>query len=131
MKAYENKGITESLNYLAQDINKWALQKGFWNLPLALLQLCDENSDVHREVEKLVKARKNALITSEVAEHLEGMRKDAPSDLEGFSSEEEELADVIIRCLDYAGQYKLRIGEAVAAKMAKNEGRPYLHGKAY
>lgn len=131
MKSYETDLMKECFNVAAGEISSWAEDKGFWNLPLALLALCDENTDVAREVEMLVKARKNALITSEVAEHLEGMRKSADSDLPGFSSEEEEIADVIIRCLDYAGHYKLRIGEAIAAKMAKNQGRPYLHGKAY
>jgi hypothetical protein len=49
----------------------------------------------------------------------------------GFTNEEEEVADQIIRLLDYAGEYKLRIGECIRAKMMKNEGRPYQHGKAF
>jgi NTP pyrophosphatase (non-canonical NTP hydrolase) len=41
---------------------------------------------------------------------------------------EEELVDVIIRLLDFAGGTGLDIEGALAAKMAYNEGRPYRHG---
>ena len=47
----------------------------------------------------------------------------------GFNQVEEELADTIIRIAHFAGQRKLRLGEAVIAKLAYNEKRPYKHGK--
>lgn len=64
------------------------------------------------------------LMVSEIAEAMEGARKDLASDkLPGFSSEEEELADLFIRLGDYAGAHKLRLGAAVIAKMRYNQNR--------
>ena len=45
-----------------------------------------------------------------------------------FSKMEEDLVDVIIRLLDFAGGTGLDIEGALAAKMAYNESRPYRHG---
>jgi hypothetical protein len=41
-----------------------------------------------------------------------------------------ELADIIIRTLDAAAAYGVDIEAAVRIKMAYNENRPYLHGRA-
>lgn len=78
-----------------------------------------------------VKLSKHALISSEVAEITEGVRKPGPDQhCPAFTQEEIELADVLIRCFDYAGAFNLRLAEAVAAKMAYNASRPFKHGKA-
>ena len=70
-----------------------------------------------------------ALIHSEASEALEGIRKDLPDDhLPELKMEVAELADVLIRILDYAGAYQLPIAEAVIAKMAYNTQRPFMHG---
>jgi NTP pyrophosphatase (non-canonical NTP hydrolase) len=39
-----------------------------------------------------------------------------------------ELADVIIRILDFSGAHNIDIGRAVEEKMAYNRTRPYKHG---
>jgi hypothetical protein len=44
---------------------------------------------------------------------------------------EEELADGVIRMADIAGIYGIDLDWHVAAKMAYNRTRPYLHGKKY
>ena len=41
---------------------------------------------------------------------------------------EEELADIIIRTLDIAGQMGINIERAMRIKCEYNMGRPYLHG---
>lgn len=70
-----------------------------------------------------------ALIHSEVSELLEAVRKPGQSEhIPAFTGEEEEAADVIIRLLDYADSFGLRIAEAVMAKMQYNESRPMMHG---
>lgn len=117
-----------ALNTLAAGINIWAYGKGFWDS-----QIDDGNLSPAQRMEflRLQKGQKIALIMSELAELLEGLRADIESGLPGFTNEEEEVADTIIRCLDYAGQYQLRIGEAVMAKIAKNQDRPHKHGKEF
>ena len=81
--------------------------------------------DEERETGTLI-----ALMHSELSEALEYDRHgNPPSDhIPEFSGIEEELADVIIRILDLAGSRRYRIEEAVLAKMAFNESRPYKHG---
>ncbi len=70
------------------------------------------------------------LVVTEIAEAMEAYRVGNPRSekIPGFSKLEEELADAIIRILDYAEGESLRIDEAIGAKMAYNETRPYRHG---
>jgi NTP pyrophosphatase (non-canonical NTP hydrolase) len=71
-----------------------------------------------------------ALMHSELSEALEGDRHgNPPSDhISEFSAIEEELADVVLRIMDTADRQKLRVGEAVIAKLRYNAGRPPMHG---
>lgn len=65
-----------------------------------------------------------SLIHSELSEALEGDRKNLASDkLPGFTSVEEELADVLVRVFDLSGAMELRLGEAFQAKMKYNQTR--------
>jgi hypothetical protein len=74
---------------------------------------------------------KIALMHSELSEALEGVRKPGPdAHCPEYTSEEIEMADLLIRAADYCRARRLRIGEAILAKMAFNETRPHLHGKA-
>ena len=66
-----------------------------------------------------------ALIHSEVSECLDDLRS---GNDEGA---EEELADVIIRVLDFAESKGWSMDKAVANKMAKNKHRERLHGKKW
>ena len=131
MKAWEVLSHLDALDNLAEDITKWATEKGFWKSTIADF---DGPSGVvvgiSPEFILLKKSQKLMLVVSELSECLEGLRKPTKG-VAGFTNEEEEIADAIIRLLDYAGQYGLRIGQALGAKMAKNEGRPYMHGKNF
>lgn len=98
---FVGKGLTQ----LAAGINAWMHHQGFWT----------SNN----------KGEKIALVHSEVSEWLEAVRKgDA-------QNEAEEMADAVIRILDYAGQHGIDLGVAIEAKMLKNYARPYKHGKGF
>lgn len=62
------------------------------------------------------------LIHSEVSEATEAFRK---NNKENFI---EEIADVIIRCLDCTEGLKMDVGDAILKKLEKNKSRGYKHG---
>jgi NTP pyrophosphatase (non-canonical NTP hydrolase) len=104
--------LTVALATQAELIHSFMAAQGFWE---------SENT-----------GEKIALMHSELSEALEADRKSLMSDkIPEFSGVEEELADVIIRILDFAGHHQLRLGEALSAKIAYNLTRPFKHGKSY
>lgn len=79
-----------------------------------------------------------ALMHSELSEALEDVRSGRALDLLEYERGAEprkpigvpsELADVVIRILHFCGKHKIDLAEAIKAKMAYNESRPYKHGK--
>lgn len=94
-----------------KEIHKTAVEHGWWEKP--------------REAGTTM-----MLMVTELAEAFEGLRHgDPPSDhIPEFTSQEEELADTIIRIADYAAHHNLRLAEAILAKMEFNKTRPYRHG---
>lgn len=74
-----------------------------------------------------------ALIHAELSEALEALRKhNAPSDkLAGFLGVEEELADAVIRIMDFAERRGHRLAQAIEEKISYNRGRERKHGKAF
>jgi len=67
---------------------------------------------------------------SELSEALEGIRHDNPKDqhLPDFGNVEVELADCMIRILDFGHSRKLNVPGALLAKVAFNTTRPWKHG---
>lgn len=102
---------TSSLNSLAKEIVEINKSNG-WNVA----KPADWDDNVYKIPAIL------ALIHSEVSEALEGFRK---NDFENFK---EELADIIIRCLDCTGGMDIDIGEEISKKLEKNKLRGYKHG---
>ncbi|MEA3356607.1 MAG: MazG nucleotide pyrophosphohydrolase domain-containing protein [Candidatus Bipolaricaulota bacterium] len=92
-------------------VHKTAVQHGWWDEP--------------RPVGEVL-----MLMVTELAEAMEAYREGDPESkkIQGYSRLEEELADVLIRLLDFAGGKGFDIEGAVAAKMVYNETRSYRHG---
>jgi len=109
------------LNEVAQYINLVAVDKGFWSKDRTV-----------NDAEKI------ALMHSELSEVLEVIRTVMPKG-EILKSEkvpeinaiDEELADTIIRILDYCNARGINIGKAVYLKAGYNETRTYKHGKKF
>jgi NTP pyrophosphatase (non-canonical NTP hydrolase) len=106
--------FVKSFNYVAVDVHDTAVSKGWWE---------DERNG----------AEVIALMHSELSEALEALRHDNPADdkVPDFNGVEAELADVIIRIMDYAVHENLRVAEALIAKIEYNKTRPHKHGKKF
>lgn len=78
-------------------------------------------------------AAKIALMHSELSELLEALRKNpkAPCPkVPELTLEEEEVADLFIRLLDYCHAREIDLGRAAHLKHEFNLTRPFMHGKA-
>lgn len=103
-------GYAEGLNYLAKKC-RYANDK-WWKDPLT-------GEPLKRNRGELL-----MLIVSEIAEAMEGERKNLMDDkLPHRRMAEVELADAMIRILDYAGGHDYDIGGAFVEKMAYNATR--------
>jgi len=105
----KNSTIDE-INDLAEEIYTNAVNKGWW---------IKERND----------GEMIALMHSELSEALEYLRNgNKDSDHIPTSGVAEEMADCIIRILDYCAGRKIDIGEAIYLKLGFNVNRPIKHG---
>jgi NTP pyrophosphatase (non-canonical NTP hydrolase) len=103
------------LDQLAHRCHLQSKEKGFWP------------EDLLRNKGEMI-----ALIHSELSECLEAVRKPAMDEhCPEHTSEAIEMADAIIRILDYCAGHGIDLGPAFEAKMEFNRSRPYKHGKAF
>jgi NTP pyrophosphatase (non-canonical NTP hydrolase) len=111
----ENEKFVVQWNNTSSTVHEIAVSKGWWK-------------DDRNNGEMI------ALMHSELSEALEGLRHGNPSSdhIPTFTSVEEELADVVIRIMDFAMAKNHRVAEAVVAKIEFNRGREYMHcGKKF
>lgn len=105
------KGFVFAFNQMSEAVHETAKDKGFWD---------SECND----------AEKIALMHSELSEALEALRHgNAPDDkIPDYSGVEAELADTVIRIMDYCKYRKFNIAEAIVEKAKFNANRPRMHG---
>lgn len=122
--------FSDSLRQLSEGLFAWFRHQGFWPATWQPAErrfnddLCSPDSK-EREQHRLKKMEKLGLIVTEVAECMEAVRKD------DGQNEAEELADVLVRLLDYAGGFDIELATAFEQKMLKNYARPRRHGKQF
>lgn len=112
----DKTNFLRSFNLLGASIHQNAVAHGFWN-----------QKEKRNDGEALM------LMVVEIAEAVQGIRAGNPpgDHIPEFTTEEEELADTIIRLVDYSVGKNLRLGLAILAKMDYNTTRPYKHGKEF
>jgi len=104
--------LTKEINNLRDICYKASFDAG-WHTNLETGELLERN-----------KAEMLCLIHSEISEAMEGERKGLVDDhLPDRPMAEVELADAVIRIMDYAGRWGYDIGGALVAKMDYNKNR--------
>lgn len=109
------KPVTDlTINELQHVCHSRSHNAGWWDDYIAMPQ----------QYRKYFLASRYALIQSEGNEAFEGLRKNKMDDhLPHRKSEEVELADLVIRIMDYAGAMQFDLGAAIAEKLAYNDQR--------
>jgi len=141
---YKNKEIkmyNHNLNQLSKLVHEGAVSKGFYSgeagemnnlVPVGLMNITTEATEAleaHKKgfwVEHFRKEKYNKLID----------QSDIAGANEYFAEEidhtvDVEIADIMIRCLDFCGTHGIDIDFCIEAKMRKNKKRPALHGNKY
>ncbi len=110
--------VAQYLGEACVPVARWNEAQGFWE---------SDNT-----------GEKFMLMVSELGEAMEAHRKSKPNTpvmcdkpgLGHLTGVEEELADVIIRVMDFCGHHSIDLGSAVYAKLMYNLSRPFKHGKS-
>lgn len=108
----DNKEIKHNINSVAEYCNSLAVKAGWWH-DIKTGKALERN-----------KGEMLMLMVSELAEALEGVRKDKMDDhLPHRKSVEVELADTCIRIFDFAANYGMDLGGAISEKIEYNKHR--------
>lgn len=106
-----------NIKQLQKICHQIAVEKGFWDDMINYLKQNDNRNN----------GCMIALMHSELSEALEELRKpDCKMKLVG-----EELADCVIRILDFCGGRGIDLQTAIEKKIKKNKKRPHKHGKRF
>ncbi len=140
-----------NLTEFSQKVHEDNVRKGFYDEHKDLMKLLILKSSP-AQTKSYLQAfidQRLALIGSETGEAVECNRKNLRANLKGVVSNfegedfkqafkvhvkdtlEDEIADIIIRCLDLAGFLEIDIQKHVDLKLKYNKLRAHKHGKAY
>lgn len=103
------------LNQLRDEIHQNAIEHGWWDEERSfgeIVALC------HSELSEAIEEHRNGHLSTEIYYSNEEKPEGIPV----------ELADCIIRILDYCGHEGIDIAQAVITKHEYNKTRPYRHG---
>lgn len=111
-----------ALNDLSTQVTAWAKKKGWFkrSKKARLNSIPEKIALMHSELSETLEEYRDGHHPQEV--YFNAEKPDKP---EGIPI---ELADTIIRILNFCGEHDIDIGTAVRQKMAYNEGRPFRHG---
>ena len=107
----------------AREIHEWARSKGFYDREQLVHHDPVTGNVEARLLNPSLPSEKLMLIVTEVAEVQEALRDDDKE------NEAEEVADILIRVLDYAAWRGINLDVELRVKMGRNRERPYLHGR--
>lgn len=122
--------IPKTMGDLAQIIHEQAVAHGWWDDERSfpeIVVLC------HYELSKALEEYGNAKPAQYVVIETVGEKPVIETDPQGFGERKPEgiaveMADCIIRILDWCGKNGIDIDDVVERKMAYNATRPYKHG---
>lgn len=110
-KEHEYQDFIKFFSMIQTEVHQTAIDKGWWK--------------ERREDGTLI-----ALMHEELSESLRALRKHRPMDdkIEHFESLVVELADTVIRIMDFCERHKLKLASAIVDKSIFNRARSYKHG---
>lgn len=114
-KQKERKTIMTGINEVAKQIHENAVDHGWWDEERGFPEVL---ALIHSEVSEALEEYRNGRLPTEVYTGNNGKPEGIPI----------ELADVIIRVLDYCGYAGIDIDAAISQKHEYNKSRPYRHG---
>lgn len=86
---------------------------------------------LHCEASEVIEAARLAENPGNLGSNRTVSERELSTKIPEFTAAEEELADVVIRVLDFAQERKCRLFEAIMAKLEYNRTREHMHGKQF
>lgn len=125
------KQLSTGLNDLAKKVHGLNVAKGFYDeqptKDRQIMLVVGELAEAHEATRKGKTAHKD--FVSVATGSLEADKGDF--ELYVKDTEEDEIADAVIRLLDYCGNRGIDLDAHINLKLAYNQSRPYRHGKQF
>lgn len=131
--------FVEELSEIQYTVHQMAKEKGWWDNPetnplekhmLMVSELAEATEEARKGTPPVYYVLRNDRYTPEQVHKMLTDLGTPSDDINGFKPEGEliELADTVIRILDYCGHKGWKLGEAIERKIAYNATRAHRHG---